>query len=263
MSSLVDLKYNIYPKGPLTAAQIVTALSSFAVTPYPIDLFNKVGLVLNTIATSGTNPVVLDLQFFLHPNPNGAMTAAITQGGSIDALTGLTIGTKGHPWAEPPIISFLPGLTPPARAAQARATLDVLAANIVLPGTGYTAPVVTAVGGLGPGGVAATFSATEAAGAINNVTVLTNGSGYISQPFLVVTDPTGKGALVTPFMELNAVSVVDGGGGYVVAPTVVLTAGFQYRFPNNPAAPFVNMLTNLLKATLGAPVTAQIPSYTP
>lgn len=62
-------------------------------------------------------------------------------------------------------------------------------------GSGYVAPVATVSGG--GASTQATLGLTVTAGKITGVTVLTNGSGYVSQPTIVVTDAAGTGAVLT------------------------------------------------------------------
>ncbi|OPY80970.1 MAG: Spore coat protein A [Syntrophorhabdus sp. PtaU1.Bin153] len=72
----------------------------------------------------------------------------------------------------------------------------VAVVNIVAPGTGYTAPVVTIddaylpSGSFTPADVAAGI---DAAGAITGFTINSGGSGYMA-PVVTITDPTGTGA---------------------------------------------------------------------
>ena len=64
------------------------------------------------------------------------------------------------------------------------------------PGSGYTNPSISLVGG---GGVGATATATvdPVTGAITAITMTTVGSGYTSAPTVQITDPTGTGASAT------------------------------------------------------------------
>jgi len=69
----------------------------------------------------------------------------------------------------------------------------VSGASIQAAGTGYTAPTVSFSGG-GGSGVAATLS--QSGGAVNTITFTNFGSGYISAPTAVVSDPSGIGATI-------------------------------------------------------------------
>lgn len=62
-------------------------------------------------------------------------------------------------------------------------------------GSGYVAPVATVSGG--GASVQATLGVTVTAGKITGVAVLTPGTGYVSQPTIVVTDAAGTGAVLT------------------------------------------------------------------
>ena len=65
-------------------------------------------------------------------------------------------------------------------------------------GSGYTAPVATISGpdaiGLGVPTISAQVTANVVAGAITSYTVVVPGYGYVQQPTVTVTDPTGTGA---------------------------------------------------------------------
>lgn len=76
--------------------------------------------------------------------------------------------------------------------------------DVVDPGSGYTAPVVTisppdAPNGAPPypGGAQATALAQQVGGQITNVSMKFGGDGYF-QPAATITDPTGTGAILQP-----------------------------------------------------------------
>ena len=88
---------------------------------------------------------------------------------------------------------------------------SLIGANIVAPGSGYTAPVVQITppdfpSGLtgAPNGAQATATATQIGGQIVNVAIDFGGAGYF-QPLITITDPTGTGAVVVPVLSrINA-----------------------------------------------------------
>jgi hypothetical protein len=263
MSSLVDLKYNILQTAAVAPATLEAA---FLAVPLPLQLFQQLGVQLTSDSIVAGPPIVRDVQLRLKPQTAPVVTATVDA--AIGAVTALAIGTKGVSLVEPPVFQFVPQAGDPApfRQAQATATLDVLDVNVIHGGSGYTGVVTAvAVDGFGAaGGVPAALSVTVVAGVVTVISVVSKGSGYVRMPSIVVSGTTGgSGCVAIPDMELNALNLIDGGLGYIHAPTVNLIAGFQYRFPVNTAAPFVNMLTNLFQSQLAAKVYAQPPAYTP
>jgi|SRR5215469_4886755 len=238
--------------------------AAFAAVPLPVDLFNKLGLVLTTDTTAGTAPIIRTL-VFQYVGVNPAITAAILTGSEGAPVSALTLLTAGTLLAEPPILSFVtnPGDPAPTRPAMARCTLDVHALAIVDSGANYSGTITaTPVGGLGPGGVAAVLTATQAGGHINSVGVTSGGSGYVGMPIIVIAGSTGgSGAIIIPSMEINALQLLDGGVGYVNAPAVVATPGYQYRFPVNTQGSLVGLLTNYFQTQLGSKIFAQAPTF--
>lgn len=90
---------------------------------------------------------------------------------------------------------------------------QIVSAQIVNGGTGYTAPTVTisfpdSPGGqaLNPNGLQATAIATQTAGVITSVDITNGGDGYFA-PLISITDPTGSGAdieaTLTPILTAN------------------------------------------------------------
>lgn len=73
----------------------------------------------------------------------------------------------------------------------------VASATVVNGGSGYTAPVLTFMGG---GGSGAAGTATVVNGVITAVAISNAGTGYTSAPAITVTDTTGTGAALTANM---------------------------------------------------------------
>ncbi len=78
-------------------------------------------------------------------------------------------------------------------------TDNISSVNIVLGGSGYTAPTISVSDPVGAG-TGATFSVTLTSGVITGVTVLTQGQNYAQGSTLVVSDSTGSGAIIYPII---------------------------------------------------------------
>lgn len=91
-------------------------------------------------------------------------------------------------------MTFLNAILTPAAAD---GTNNITSTNVVFGGTGYTAPVVTAIDptGLGTG---ATFTVNMTAGVITSIVSVTSGQNYAFGTTLNIFDPTGSGAVVYP-----------------------------------------------------------------
>ena len=87
--------------------------------------------------------------------------------------------------------------------AAAVGTNNISSANVIIGGSGYTAPVVTAIDPTGQG-TGATFSATLSSGVITAITVLTQGQNYRAGGVtLQITDTTGSGAVAQAIVTNN------------------------------------------------------------
>ncbi len=113
----------------------------------------------------------------------------------------------------------------------ATGTSNISSVNVIFGGGGYTAPVVSAVDASGMG-TGATFSVTESGGAITAVTPILQGSKYVpGETSIVITDPTGSGAIVSPVITNNITFTASSG---VFNSGMV---GDVIRIGNNNAAP--------------------------
>lgn len=86
--------------------------------------------------------------------------------------------------------------------ADATGTENISNVNLIIGGTGYTAPVVTADDPTGQGS-GATFSVTVTSGVITAINILTEGDGYQIGTTLNISDATGSGALAQPIITNN------------------------------------------------------------
>jgi hypothetical protein len=90
-------------------------------------------------------------------------------------------------------------------AAAADGTSNISSVNLISGGSGYTAPVASALDstGLGSG---ATFSVSVSGGVITAITPITEGSNYTEgATSIVITDSTGSGANAHPIITNNVI----------------------------------------------------------
>lgn len=97
-------------------------------------------------------------------------------------------------------------LTPAAAAG----TDNISEVAVSAAGSGYTAPIITAISPDGQG-TGATFSVTLSLGAITAVTVLTEGTGYLGGTILTIQDATGYGASLAPILTNNVTFTASSG----------------------------------------------------
>lgn len=141
---------------------------------------------------------------------------------------------------EAPIITFAGSGT----GAIASATLKAISGRAIYGGRGYTAPTLTVDGGDGSG---MSLTATVVDGVITAVNVVSAGTGYTTEPTIMVTDATGTGAILDLSMGIDAVTIISGGSGYV-SPTVTIT--------NNGGVGFTGTVTESAGVITGVTVTA-------
>ena len=110
--------------------------------------------------------------------------------------------------------------------AIASATLKAASGAVIYGGTGYTSPTLTVDSGDGAG---MDLTANVTAGVITGINIVNAGTGYTSEPTIMVTDATGQGAILKVSMGIDAVAIINGGSGYV-APTVVINNNGGYGF---------------------------------
>ena len=171
-------------------------------------------------------------------------------------------------------LTFPPAtLTPSA----ANGTANITSTNIINTGNGlYSNPQATAVDATGIGN-GATFTAAQSGGFLYSVTPLTTGQNYtMGQTSIIVTDPTGAGAIVQPIItnDVTFVSsasafypslvgdVIRTNGGkativtYVSATTVIgnITQVLTQTVPNDPNVTCIPAISNTW--SIGTPITA-------
>lgn len=92
--------------------------------------------------------------------------------------------------------------------AAAEGNRNISEVNIILGGSGYTAPMVRAVDPTGQG-TGATFTAILTGNVITSITVDTEGEDYQSGTILEITDSTGSGAKAQAIITNNVVFTTD------------------------------------------------------
>ena len=95
-------------------------------------------------------------------------------------------------------------------------TSNISSTNVIVGGSGYTAPIATAYDDSGKGS-GATFSVTVVSGVITAVAAVTQGSNYTQgRTTIIITDATGRGAVIQPiitnYVTFNASSSVFNSG---------------------------------------------------
>jgi hypothetical protein len=233
-------------------AAVNAALESYEL---PQATLTFMGLRVESDTTTGG---VRTVNLALVPTSNATATAQLQPGGgapSASPVFSLTLTGAGSGYAAPPVVSIVPAAGDmTGGGAAARAFLSVGSVNVTAGGASYAAPVVTFVGGLSAGGVAATATATVGGGgAITGITVTSAGSGYVGIPEVVITDSAGSGAEATAVLVVSNIELTNPGKAYSAAPTVVITPLFKSQWPDgaNQAAPLNNLFTiGLQKASL-------------
>jgi hypothetical protein len=209
------------------------------------------------------------------PSPNGPPYA----------INSLSLLRQGRGYSASTYVQIQGVLQPGGRAAQAVITGfgpngQILGLLLIDPGAGYISPPEinffdpvngTQIASAGTqakaiplmgAGVVGTASLSFSGGQISGVTILTNGTGYVQPPTVVIYDPSGlgSGGVITTSLGLSNIVVDYPGLGMTTNPTVVLTPYFKAVFPDssNQATPFENfpLFWALQKATASQVVPA-------
>ena len=147
----------------------------------------------------------------------------------------IALSRGGLNYELPPIVALSGGTVVGGDKATVQATMSVQSLDITNAGAGYAKPNIViqapelAVGiGVANGAIQAA-AVTETVGEITSVTVSNGGSDYTGTPYIIITDPNGRGrgAAAKPILNNTTVShitVIDG-GHYTAVPTVTLSGG--------------------------------------
>ena len=166
------------------------------------------------------------------PDPGTVAQATATVDPKTGGISAITVTDPGAGYVLTPTVTITsPGVTPTTTAiAQAVISTGVVTSIAVNEaGFGFTAPAVTLTGGNPTPGFEATAAAS---GGVDNVTLVSGGSGYAIQPIVLFSLPdlaSGTQATGTATMDasghVNGVAVVDPGSGYTSAPSVTVFDG--------------------------------------
>ena len=173
---------------------------------------------------------------------------------------------------------FYPLTFPPATLtpSAAEGTANITSTNLINGGKGYTNPKAVAVDSSGAGG-GATFTATQVGGIITAITPVSTGQYYtLGLTSIIVTDPTGIGAVVQPIITNDVTftssasafypslvgSVIRTNGGkatitsYNSSTSVVanITSPLTQTIPNDPNVTCIPAISNTW--SISTPITA-------
>ena len=190
-------------------------------------------------------------------NGDGTGATAVASVGANGAVTGVEITNPGSGYTSA-TVAF--GGAGSGAAADAMVTLDGSVTSIVVTAAGgaYTDPVATFLGGGGTGAAATVY------GGVDNITLVTGGSGYTmpTVDFDLPDDPNGTTAKAHVDWDpvtgvISDVVVDDPGSGYSFAPNVVIRDGTQFE-PLNTRA--LNAAKAAREAALASPSADAVPS---
>lgn len=228
--------------GPTAVAQ---ALAVLKLIPIDLTLLRIWGLLaisdtIGNISTAMARTIVTQMT----PTIADAAGTAVLGGTANATVQSVTMTNQGGLYGAPPIVTFTGG-NPTLRpdgvplAAQGFANCQVRGCNVLLGGSGYSgATIVTFVGPLAPGGVAATGTVTVVGNAVTGITMVTTGGPYLQAPAAVISDTGGgTGAEVVAGLSVSSVTVTYPGVGYQAAPTVVFTPYFKAMVPDSAGDP--------------------------
>jgi hypothetical protein len=250
------LNYDSFPKS-LTPAQLAAVMSG---VPLPRDVLVALALRVTADSTGGASPVKRTIMLAFGPSVTAAGTAVITNEGRIASIS---VTAFGIDYVLPPIVM----VKDPARKhpkgddtvvgnlALLRAFMRVQDTTIISGGTGYTAPIVTFLGGLPPAtflGItpdkylkaklgfvpAPSVPRPVVTGCVRTVHILAgqNGLGYPVGTGVVFhggnpTRPAQGTVTLSPTGRILSVNLTDMGAGYTSTPTV----DFVFPVSSGPA----------------------------
>jgi hypothetical protein len=211
-------------------------------TGVPVDAsflqFWGLRVTSDTIGSSGS-VVERDITLAMGPSSTATATIQLQGGTALPLISGITVTGQGLDYVLPPALVITDATG--AGAQFGPIGLQVLnTAQTLSGGTSYVAPIATAVGGLFPGGVAATFSVTVVGGAITAVTctnTTTNGP-YAYPPTIVITDPSGSGTAIWYARAgiFPTIALLSQGTDGYTAPTASFTPYFKTLAPDSSAS---------------------------
>lgn len=172
-----------------------------------------VGAIVTNAGTGYTNGIYYPAGYPIPGNPNAVLQAATAAAPTVTfAAGGGSVLAAGNVIVGGAINSTI---------------------TITTAGTGYTYPPTLIISNPPPGGVPASAVCTVSAGAINAVTVIDQGAGYITAPTVTVVrhqlDSTGAGGVLTVNATLagsgtvTAITVPNNGVGMTSVPAITFS----------------------------------------
>ena len=144
-----------------------------------------------------------------------AATATVARG-----VTHITVTNGGTGYIAPPAITISGGT---GATATPNMSGFVGSIDVGLGGSGYAHPTVQ-IEAAPAGGVTATATATVAGGAITAINVVNRGSGYTTEPSVIITEGNNNGAVARANVVMNtidSIDVNDSGAGYTSAAVTI------------------------------------------
>jgi hypothetical protein len=141
-------------------------------------------------------------------------------------IVGVNLISRGTGYTEPPTVVIT---DPTGQGAQATAIIgDSSISNISVNSAGsnhnYVSPILTLVGG---GGSGAILQPVVVDGDIDEVVIVSAGSGYTSIPTVRIEDPSGSGTTMTASLsgsQIQDIVIINGGEGYTDPEVEIVTA---------------------------------------
>ena len=144
-----------------------------------------------------------------------AATATVARG-----VTHITVTNGGTGYIAPPAITISGGT---GATATPNMSGFVGSIDVGLGGSGYAHPTVQ-IEAAPAGGVTATATATVVGGAITAINVVNRGSGYTTEPSVIITEGNNNGAVARANVVMNtidSIDVNDSGAGYTSAAVTI------------------------------------------
>jgi hypothetical protein len=220
--------YMLTPTITITMGSGATAQAFL--TPVPVD---AIGMLDGGTGYDVLNPPTVSL------SGGGGNSATATVVVNPNTSITITLNNPGQSYSSAPTVSISPPTLGGGRQATAEATLAAVVERIdvINPGTDYTAAPTVNISG--PASALARLSPTSVTG----VRLLTNGTGYTSNPIVVFTP--GEAQISPPVLPIaqanrsfgiSGVSVLTPGSSYDSVPTVTFSAGAVDSIPATAVA---------------------------
>lgn len=228
-----------------------------------LDLLQAYGLRVTADQTSiaASPKIVRTITLAMGPSADGTATSALFPGdGTASPIASVSVGAAGLDYIALPVTTVLPGTV---RKGLLHATLGVQTVTVSNGGAGYPAgtTVKFSGGGLAPGSLHATATATVLAGVVTAVTVNTPGGPYSGVPTATLVGAGGSNGSLAAHLGLSGVAIDDPGIGYTAPPAVTITPLFKSLFPDgtDQVSPLSGWMTEVFQLALRSPVVAIVP----